>query len=406
MTRFIAPVLSQFYPPALSLDFLGSATTDIAGVTFTRSSAATYFNSSGVLSTAGSNAPRFDYDPVTLAAKGLLIEESRTNLVSYSEDIDNAFWNKFGTTVSANATAAPNGTTTADKIIEDTSNGGHQFAKGMGTIVGTYTISAYVKAAGRYKGYLQFYSTGGNANIFFNLQAGTIVSGSGTMTAVGNGWYRVTATATFTSAVATIYCVIQRDDSATSYTGDGTSGLHVWGLQLEAGAFATSYIPTTSGSAARSADVATMPTAGWYNQSEGTIFAQAISNAQSATNQAVLQVDAADAGRTLIYRPISADTMYVQTDSNAGATQVAMSSGNITSGSSFKVAYAYAVNNFAASLNGANAVVDVSGEVPTGISTLRIGDIKTANRTLNGYIQRIVYWPKALSSAQLQALST
>lgn len=121
--------------PSLSLDFVadadgrytlnGTAYNDLtsflsaAGGTFSRPSIATYFDSTGTLQTAASNTPRFDYDPTTHAAKGILIEESRTNLLIRSAEIENATWTKSNSTIAANITIAPDGLTSADKIVEN-----------------------------------------------------------------------------------------------------------------------------------------------------------------------------------------------------------------------------------------------------------------------------------------------
>ena len=102
---------------ALNLNFT-TGTLD-SRITFTRSTTGSYYNSAGVLSTAAINAPRFDYDPVTLESVGLLIEESRTNLLTYSEQFDNAVWTKSNASITANAIIAPDGTLTADKLVED-----------------------------------------------------------------------------------------------------------------------------------------------------------------------------------------------------------------------------------------------------------------------------------------------
>jgi hypothetical protein len=106
--------------PVLSLDFLTSNTLD-PRVTFTRSTTATFVGSNGLIQTAAINAPRFDYNPVTLAPNGLLIEEQRVNSLLYSDQFQQATWSKVGV-VTANATTAPDGTTTADSAATDGSN--------------------------------------------------------------------------------------------------------------------------------------------------------------------------------------------------------------------------------------------------------------------------------------------
>ena len=183
------------------------------------------------------------------------------NILTFSEQIDNASWGKTNTTVQKNVIIAPDGTNTADKLVENTTNGLHIFAKGVGTISGNYTVSCFVKAAERYKGYIQLLGNE-NAAAFFNLNLGTITGGPGTntITPYPNGWYRITSTQTFTSGNANCYFVLLNDTGNSSYAGNNTSGMYVWGVKLETGNAATPYVAdsgitlydnniTTSGSA-------------------------------------------------------------------------------------------------------------------------------------------------------------
>ena len=169
------------------------------------------------------------------------------NLFTYSEQFNDASWSKGNGSVSANLITAPDGTLTADKLIEDTSNNFHFVSRNVGTIAGSYTISCFVKSAERYRGYIQLFSSGGNAVIFFDSNTGTITGSSGTttITPYPNGWYRVTASLTFTSAEAQVYIVLQDDVGNGTYTGNGTSGIYIWGAQLERGSSASPYYPTT-----------------------------------------------------------------------------------------------------------------------------------------------------------------
>ena len=151
-------------------------------------------------------------------------------------------------------------------------------------------MSTYAKAAER-RNFIIFHESGSTANragVQANLQTGTIsnyTTGSGTVnnsfiSNIGNGWYRCIAIGT-ASAVTGVYFNISNTATQLAYSGDGTSGIYLWGAQLEAGSFATSYIPTVASQVTRAADVAVMTGtnfSSWYNQSEGTILSQGISN--------------------------------------------------------------------------------------------------------------------------------
>ena len=195
------------------------------------------------------NIPGLDYTGVTCPQ--LSVEPARTNLFWNSEDLTNAYYTKSGVTVTGNAAVAPDGTITADKVIE-TGTGFHYLWRNN-TWTGVYTCSIYVKAAERFRG--QFYIVGTAASVNFNLQTG-VTTGSGSMQNVGNGWYRIyfTTESIPPATVAAIQLLVFADDGTPSYTGDGVSGYYAWGFQVESGAYLSSYMPT--GSAATTSRIA------------------------------------------------------------------------------------------------------------------------------------------------------
>ena len=191
------------------------------------------------LLTAPINAPRFDFNPTTGESLGLLIEQSSTNLLTYSQDFSNAVWTKTNATITTGANIAPDGTQTASKLIESTSTGGHNVSNLVTVISATnYTSSIYAKASER--GYILMFDNNLGVGKYFNLFTGTILGNFGagpasaTITPVGNGWYRCTITNTTTSTNQTgVNVYISTDGSSISYTGNGYSGVYLWGAQLE-----------------------------------------------------------------------------------------------------------------------------------------------------------------------------
>jgi hypothetical protein len=350
--------------------------------------------------------PRFDYDPVTLAPRGLLIEEARTNLLTYSAEIDNAAWTKAALTVTANATLSPDGTATADALIENTATSAHGISRLPGLGIATYTYSIFAKANGRTQFQIE-QESGGNARFTLSGNGTALALGANTasITALGNGWYRCSNTFTVTGGFG-VYLNLY-NGSTINYTGDGTSGIFVWGAQLEAGAFATSYIPTVASTVSRSADVATMTGtnfSSWYNQSEGTFIGEAtFFGLNQSPSHGLLSASSGSSTESVsIYRTQIANNINFAIIDNA-VTQVDYL---VTMGSlPVKTALAYAANNTNVAVNGLAQTTDTSCTMATP-DRLLIGAVYSAGSFLaNGHIRAIAYYNTRLPNTQLQTLT-
>jgi len=386
-------------------------------ITFTRASTATFFNSSGVLTSASNDVARFDYNPATLAPLGLLIEESRTNLLLRSEEFDNASWVKIRATVTVNATTAPTGTAVADKLVEDTSTNTHESYQSVTIVANTlHTATFYLKAAERTRAKIWLLngaiSSGANASV--NLGAGTITapnlfgtgsSASSSITNVGNGWYRcsIACIVDAASTTARAYIVLENAAGNDNYTGDGTSGLFVWGAQLEAGAFPTSYIPTTTTALTRAADVASVNTlTPWFNAVEGTIYSESNTLANMTLTTRVFSFN--DGGlNNFIRTGVNGATLFDNFRVDvAGVAQASILSAYVN-GTVYKRATAYKANDFAYVSNGGAAQTDNSGAVPA-VDRLLLG-ADSGFGYLNGHLRRIQYFPRRLPDSALQSLT-
>jgi hypothetical protein len=266
--------VKALYPtvlPSLNLDFANSKKLD-PRVTFTRASVGTFVNENGLVATAASGAARFDHDPVTGKCLGLLVEEARTNLLRYSEQFDNAAWSKLNTTIGANAVASPDGTLTADTFVESTdgSNQQHYINQVYSVTSGTsYTYTVFAKYVSR-----QWLVLTGNRNnwqAYFDIQNGVVgnkgsLASSSSITALANGWYRCSVTVVADSTIGVAFQIYAATANGTTrtpvYIGTGANAFYIWGAQLEAGAFPTSYIPTVASTVTRAADVATLANTG------------------------------------------------------------------------------------------------------------------------------------------------
>jgi hypothetical protein len=366
------------------------------------------------LQTAAAGQARFDHSGAE--SLGLLVEEQRTNLLLRSEEFDNASWTKTNISVTANTIVAPDGALTGDKIVENTSAVEHFVSQSLLFAASTtYTFSVFAKKAER--GFLWIrlggVPFGSGKYAFFNLSAGTIgtvISGlTASITNCGNDWYKCVVTATSSSAAtAGTAFGVSSADNTLSYTGDGYSGIFLWGAQVEAGAFATSYIPTTSASVTRSADAASMTGANfssWFNQSEGTVYSEfASAAALSGLFPRILSISDGTVANILEWSLNAATGTLFR--SRVNSTFVAtLDVGASTANSFAKIASGYQANNFGASRNGGAAVTATSGALPV-VSRLVIGASGDSTSQLNGSIKKISYYPAKLTSAQLQAITT
>lgn len=250
------------YPaPILNLNFANAKQLVHPAVAFSRASSGSYFDGNGVIRYAKTSVPRFDHDPLTGICKGLLVEPAVTFFDTYSEQFDNEAWTKIRSSITANAIAAPDGTTTADKLVEDTANNSHYIIKSVTVTAGaTYTFSCYFKKGERTTVALAAYNGSAFPAAYFNLASGTKVSVDAALTAymedVGSGWYKCSITFTMVSGTTcSFFALLSTGDLEQFYTGDGTSGLYIWGAKLYAGTGQTSYLPTTTAGVTRAADL-------------------------------------------------------------------------------------------------------------------------------------------------------
>ena len=412
--------------PTLDLNFALTKALD-PRITFTRASTATFVGSNGLIQTAASGVARFDHDPATGESLGLLIEEARTNLMLRSEEFDNSHWVKQNVTATANNTVAPNGATTADLILETAINSNHAVYTNPVTFT-TATQSFYVKPNGRTNVSLRFLFTPNDwvATVFSLTGAGSITQTSAsatnsfsavgrTITDAGNGWYRISMTATQASratyANAFDLCTTSTPtltpaDGTESYLGDVTKGVYIWGAQLEAGSIPTSYIPTVASTVTRAADVATLTGANftsWFNASAGTIYTKGRGPAVVGGSQPnIWAFDDATSVNFMLARVSgtgATSTVFVGVSSTVVATLV---SSSFTLRSTFNQASAYALNDFATTVNGGAVATDTLGAVPV-VTKATFGS--RAGFWLNGTIARFTYYPTRLSNVALQALT-
>lgn len=366
------------------------------GVSFTRASSGWRYNSAGLLVSEATDVPRFQYDPATLTPRGLLIEAAATNDFQRSAELDNGYWSKTNSSVSADGAVAPDGTTTMDKLIESASGGTHIAYRGMNVVSGTtYAFEVFVKADTRSWCSLAFQSTGFGSTLrnYFDVGTGALgTAGAGCATfiqPVGGGIYRCVAIATATAtASANISIELASADLTASYTGDGTSGLFVWGANFKAINCVTSTIPTTSAAVTRAADVALITNANALADQCWIIRGRTPRRTTGGNISVVFQVDdGTDANRRIAYYSAAGNLIVAAADGDV--TQSSLDLGAVAVDTDFTIAARFADNNFAASLNGGAIVTDTSGTNPLGLTTARIG------RDVAGY-----YWNSTIRTIE------
>ncbi len=386
--------------------------------TFTRASAAWRVNSAGVIVPAAVNEARIDYNPTTLEARGLLIEEQRTNLSTHSNDLTNAAWGKVNTTAAADQGISPDGTVNAGLFAETTAyNNIHYVTTSITAITaGTaYTTSVFLKkgtgATAPDWVVLSFLAGAfGSKSIAFNVSTGATGATAGGQTAVvtqmPNGWWRIAMTATALASVSTggLYLAFTNNTNSAStptYVGQTTSNVFVWGAQFEAGAFATSYIPTTTAAVIRSADLCSITGgafSGFWNASEGTLVFKGSKPAIQAYGTTYVAVDDNTSNNRLILFYSTNEFFDVVA---GGVSQAAISSGvSVSENTRFGMAARYKANDFALSVSGGAIGTDVSGTIPS-VSQMSIGSRLSTPMSL--WVESLQYFNP---ETQFQALST
>lgn len=397
--------------PSLLLDFGNNKNID-PRITVVRSTSAGRYNAQGLYEQVAAGQSRIDHNPATGECLGLLIEETRSNLIIRSEAMDNVVWTKDSVSITANSLACPDGNTNADTITATAGTGTHDLNQAFTATAVPWTMSIYAKAGTTNWLALSIDTAATAAGAFFNLTTGVVgtvaASGTATIQDCGNGWYRCSLTRTLTAASRALIIEIHTSDNqAINFNAAGTETLYVWGAMAEAGGFVTSYIPTASVTAARQIDVHSISVlTPWHNALEGTIqiHCDNMSPAQAAT-RTLFQFDNAGTSDYIGYLASTTGIVnYLVED--AGVTQAATTAGTIVGTNTlFKASFSYKANSFNVCKDASAVTTDSAGTVPT-ITTVRLGTGASSNIPLNGHIRKFAYYPKQLSSAELVAITT
>ena len=366
-----------------------------------------------VLSTAQANEPRFDYDLETKECKGLLFEEQRTNLFTYSEDL--SLMSPSGVTTMPSAIVSPLGTLSW-KVIATT---GNRIYKSVTTTETSYTFSAYVKKDYYKLVYLRLKNNLGNEPILWiDLDTQEILSNSNGYTVkiepYSNGWFRVSTTVDIAFNGSQNVLIGFANSMVTGgvlYNDmNGYDGIFLTGLQLEQGLFATSYIPTNGSQVTRTADNCSISGdnfSSWYRQDEGTFYAEgnALADVTNTENRMDIIYTRQDSSNTMIFGVNSVGDSNVLatyiTNNNVAQVHQTQSLGGQQS---FKAGFSYKFNDTNTVLSGVTDIADTSCIIPT-VSTLYIGSRGFTQKWYIGHLKKIAYYPKRLTDTELQLMT-
>jgi hypothetical protein len=366
---------------------------------------------------------------LTLACKGLLIEEQRTNQIKYSyNNFTNAYWNSTANNITAvdSFTDGPDGIASGASSITEVAGvlltrHIHETTGAFTPAANTaYTMSAWVKQPPsnpvRYV-QLAFWIAGFGSTAYMNydIQSGTVGTGgagitASSITAYPNRWYRITATATSVASPAASGFQLGFSTSSSAVRTEAYTvvsplkSIYLWGAQVEQGAFATSYIPTVSSSLTRSVDVCSISgVSTFYNSTEATLFVEALVGG-TATFPSIISLDNSTSNNQLALSAFPSPNT-VQGFVVSGGTTSASPNRPLTLGTFFKAASSNKLNSFQISMNGVNGTLDTSGAMPVGISTMNIGRSWNGN-AINGYLKSVRVYKKAVTDAKLITLTT
>lgn len=332
-------------------------------INFSRSgNTATVINSSGFVTQVNADVARFDYDPITLACRGLLIEESRQNLFTYSGDLTDISWSFTGTARTANAGVAPDNTNTATRV--QFSANSFLFKNAIPASGASFAISVWVKS---------FDGTDQTIRLF-----GNGVTTLSSNISVNASWQRVTFTFTFSAPTS----------GFTTASGQ-TADVLMWGAQLEPGSFATSYIPTTSAAVTRNADVATITGSNFsdfWQANKGGTTVQAIPSTASGISPLV-QYDDGTANEIIALRGNTTNPELYIVD--GGIPQAQLDAGTIVANTAYGLTAWWETNDCKARLDSGAVVTDTSATIPT-VTQARLGSDGT--NYLNGHLASISYY--------------
>lgn len=372
---------------------------------FTRATSATRVNKDGLIESVASGVPRLDYpliDGVVQSCPALLLEPIRENELTDSEDFTEWDTTQNATLTSDNATS-PDGSVNATKITDDSTSGNHRLFTSLTTTAADHTFSIYLKKGTMTTAFLRFLSGSDIATANVDLEAGTITATAGTAKIynAGNDWYRCSITGTAAAGTSYVYVYMKQ---LAGYAGT-SQDLFLWGAQVEAGSYETSYIPTSGSTVTRNADVCKdAGTSAEFNDSEGVLFVEIAALDNDGTQRRIsINDNVSDSNRVFI--GFTSTDNQIQGQSRTGTSTQAALDHTVSDVTDFhKVAIKYKANDFALWIDGVEVDTDGGGTAPENLSILSF-DRKIVHN-FYGKVKQVMVFNEALTDAELTTLTS
>jgi len=325
----------------------------------------------------------------------IVVEPSSVNLVTYSEDFSQ--WTSENATIQSDVIISPSGSQDGSKMVSSNSVQRQGINKAQ-TQSGDLAFSLFAKK-GEYDVIQLTDAVNASSYANFNLTSGTVGSYAvytPKIEPVGNDWFRCSVTFN-SAAINKVRLTIAEQDNdgrLETFAGNGADGLYIWGAQLEAGSL-TSLIPTAGSTVTRAADdlvISGSAFSSFYNQSEGTVYAEFVPKLESLDATLFNFSDGSNFNRIM-----SLTKFYHIFVTTSGNTQVQFASGSVSLNNLNRLAASFKTNDCVLSLNGSSEVVDSSMAMPS-INQINIGARFGGTEHLQGHIRRLLYWPVSSDS--------
>ena len=382
---------------------------------FERDSIATRVNKEGLIEVVGNDIPRIDY---TDSAEGaLLLENSATNLITYSEDFSQSAWTKGNSTITSDTLISPSGILNASTLTDNTANTIHRLRDSVSLSASTdYGLSIFAKKGTLSNIQLALINTANSstASRVFDLENGILgesITSNGTLqdskiTDYGNGWYRCEITAQLGSTPNTYQITLAPQSSGNSstgnqvtYDGDGNGNVHLWGAMLEQNSVASSYIPTSGSTVQRAAETANgSGNSEVFNDSEGVLFADIAALANDLTYRSI-SIGTGVGVINLFYSNVS-NTIVA---SSAGGALIIKQLSDITNFN--KVIFKYKQNDFSLWVNGFEIGTDTSGTTGNALTTLSFDNTAGGSKWY-GKTKELGYYDTVLTDEELEYMTS